>query len=314
MFLQQGDLKAANIEDVITSEGGIVAGKNVRLVCPTGAVDDSLSVKITLEDPSNYYCMIASKDLENDVMIAAPIVNLQPNGHFFKKPLTLTTALKIKRFKRDDVFILHGAEARDGKITWQDVTRNSKINQATAEVVIELEHFSLILVLLRWTLICAKDILSRFDLLSFKYTLVVLLNKNIPSSVHDVLALLFVSQDLCHEQFYRENETSALVQLKKEGFVEVHVRSADGFDEKRIYNHENLQVSIQLGEDYKLADCQDRIISFSVDSSVWWSGGKVIKLPLEWKSEVRCLCGTISVQGENGHESKRHFSEGGKCV
>ena len=149
-----------------------MAGKNVRLVCPTGAVDDSLSVKITLEDPSNYYCMIASKDLENDVMIAAPIVNLQPNGHFFKKPLTLTTALKIKRFKRDDVFILHGAEARDGKITWQDVTRNSKINQATAEVVIELEHFSLILVLLRWTLICAKDILSRFDLLSFKYTLV----------------------------------------------------------------------------------------------------------------------------------------------
>ena len=129
-----------------------------------------------------------------------------------------------------------------------------------------------------------------------------------------MLALLFVSQDLCHEQFYRENETSALVQLKKEGFMEVHLRSADGLDEKRIYNLENLQVSIQLGEDYKLADCQDRIISFSVDSSVWWSGGKVIKLPLEWKNEVRCLCGTISVQGENGHASKRHFSEGGKCV
>ena len=96
--------------------------------------------------------------------------------------------------------------------------------------------------------------------------------------------------------------------------MEVHLRSADVLDEKRIYTHENLQVSIQLGEYYNLVDCQHRVISFSVDSSVCWSAGKVIKLPLEWKNEVRCLCGTISVQAENGHTSKRHFSEGGKCV
>lgn len=96
--------------------------------------------------------------------------------------------------------------------------------------------------------------------------------------------------------------------------MEVHEHATDRLDEKRIYNHENLQVSIQLGKDYKLSDSQHRSFSFSVDSFVWWNGGKVIKLPLEWRNEVRYLCGTISVNGENGHEIKKHFSEGGKFV
>ena len=71
--------------------------------------------------------------------------------------------------------------------------RVQKINEAAGEVEVELKHFSLIMVLLRWTLIRGKDILSRFDLLSFDYTLLVLLNKTSPSSAHDMLALLFVS-------------------------------------------------------------------------------------------------------------------------
>ncbi|CAH3160628.1 unnamed protein product [Porites lobata] len=307
-----GVIKEDSIEGIFTSEGGVMAGGNIRLVCPPGALDDSLSVTITLEDPSKYYSLIVQKDLENDVVIAAPIVNLQPNGHSFRKPMKLTTSFKHMKWKwnGDDVFILHGTESRDGKVTWQDITKSSKINEAAAEVEVELKHFSLIMVLLRWTLIRSKDILSRFDLLSFDYTLLVLLNKTSPSSAHDMLALLFVSQDVYHEQFFRDDATSALVQLKKEGFIEVHERATDRLDKKRIYNHENLQVSIQLGEDYRLSDSQHRSFSFGVDSFVWWNGGKVIKLPLEWRNEVRYLCGTISVNGENGHANKKHFSEG----
>ena len=275
-----------------------------------------MSVTITLEDPSKYYSLIVQKDLENDVIIAAPIVNLQPNGHSFRKPMKLTTSFKHMKWKwnGDDVFILHSTESRDGKVTWKDITKSSKINEAAGEVEVELKHFSLIMVLLRWTLIRSKDILSRFDLLSFDYTLLVLLNKTSPSSAHDTLALLFVSQDVYHEQFFREDETSALVQLRKEGFIEVHEHATDRLDKKRIYNHENLEVSVQLGEDYRLSDSQHRSFSFSVDSFVWWNGGKVIKLPLEWRNEVRYLCGTISVNGENGHASKKHFTEGGKFI
>ena len=82
-----------------------MAGGNIRLVCPPGALDDSLSVTITLEDPSKYYSLIVQKDLENDVFIAAPIVNLQPKGHSFGKPMKLTTTFKHMKWKwnGDDV-------------------------------------------------------------------------------------------------------------------------------------------------------------------------------------------------------------------
>ena len=288
---------------------------SVRLVCPPGAVEKPVSVNITLVDPSNYYELIVQKDLENDVMFAAPIINLEPNGLFFKKPLTLVTKFKIKSFKSDDVLILHGSRARDGKITWQDITFHSKIDDANGEVSIETEHFSLIAVLVRFgrsTLIRTKEIVSRLNLLSFNYTLSVLLKKSSPSLVHDELALLFVSQEVYHDQFYREDETSALMQLKKDGFVELHVCSITRQKEKSIYNNENLQINVHLGEDYQLADGQQEKTSFTVHSYVWWNTGLVIRLSLEWKKDVRSLCGKISVQGEYGHTSERHFREQGE--
>lgn len=65
---------------------------------------------MTLEDPSNFYALLSQKDLEDDVMVVAPIVNLQPNGCSFKKPVrvTLGTMLDIKYFKGENVVILHG--------------------------------------------------------------------------------------------------------------------------------------------------------------------------------------------------------------
>ena len=271
---------------------------------------------MTLEEPSKYYGLVFQKDLENDVIFAAPIINLEPSGRFFKKPLKLVTKFKIENFKWKGVLILHGSKAKDGKITWQDITRNSKIDKANVEVIIEIGHFSLVAVLVRFskaTMIRTKEIISRLNLLAFNYTLSVLLNKSSPSSVHDELALLFVSQDVYSEQFYREDETSsALMQLKKDGFVELHVRSITRQEEMSIYNNENIQINVHLGDDYQLADRQQEKTSFTVHSYVWWNTGMVIRLPLEWRKDVRSLCGKISVQGEYGHTSERHFTERGE--
>ena len=289
-----------------------MVGQNVKLVCPPGAVEDPVSVKITLEDPSKYYGLIVQRDLENDVMFGTPIINLEPNGHVFKKPVTVTTKLKIHDFKCDDVVILHGTEAGDGTITWYDITQNATINETNTEVVIEIGHFSLITALVKLqklTLILTKDIVYRFNLLPFSYIMSVLVNKN---SVHEELALLFVSQDVYNEQFYREHESSALVQLKAEGFRELHVRSFDSQGEQRVYNSESLQVSVCLGKDYKLADSKQGDIAVTVNSGVWWNTGEVFRLPLEWSKDVRILCGTITVQGSFGHRSERHFCEIGK--
>ena len=286
-----------------------MVGQNVKLVCPPGAVDDPVHLKITLEDPSKYYGLIVQRDLENDVMFGTPIINLQPNGHVFKKPVTVTIKLEINDFKRDDVVILHGREARDGTITWNDITQNATINETNAEVEIEIGHFSLIAVLMKLTLILTKDILYMFNLLPFSYIMSVLVNKN---SVHEELALLFVSQDVYNEQSYREHESSGLVQLKAEGFKELHVRSIDRQGEQRVYNSESLQVSVCLGEDYKLTDSKQGDIAFTVNSGVWWNTGEVFRRSLEWSKDARILSGTITVQGSFRHSSERHFCEMGK--
>ena len=293
--------KTTNSESIITSEGGEVTGEDVKLVCPPGAVDRPVHVEITLEDPSRYCGLIAQKDLENDVMFCAPVIILRPNGHSFKKSVMLTTKFKIKNFNFDDVVILHGTEASDGRITWQDITHNSKIDEPNAEVNIKTERFSFIWALLRLTVVRTKDIVTRLNLLAFNYIMSVLFNDN-----RNELALLFVSQDVYHEQFYKEHETSELVRLKAEGFRELHV---DVQEEKRIYNNEHLNISIRLGEDYKLDSSQKESDSFLVKSRVWWSTGHVINLPLEITKHVRILCGHISIQGQYGHTSEKHFCE-----
>ena len=285
-----------------------MVGKDVKLVCPPGAIENPVSVDITLEDPSKYYDLIIQKNLENDVVFAMPIINLQPSGHDFKKPVTLTTRLRTKNFQPENIVILHGTEARDRKITWHDITHRSKINETTAEVVIEMDHFSLVASLVKFALIRTKDIVFRLNLVAFNYTMSALLNKN---SMHDELALLFVSQDVYNEEFYREHESSALVRLKAQGFRELHVCPMNGEEDKRIFNSESLQVSVRLGEDYSLADTRQGTTRFTVHSHVWWNEGEVIKLPLDWTEEVRILCGTIIVQGQYGQCSESHLCETG---
>jgi len=126
--------------------------------------------------------------------------------------------------------------------------------------------------------------------------------------MHEELALLFVSQDVYNEQFYKEDETSALAKLKSEGFKELHVRSIAG--EKCIYSNEYLEICIRLGKDYSLADSRQEKTGLTVLPDVWWYEGQVIKVPLKWTADVRMMCGTITVQGEHGHTSERRFREG----
>ena len=286
--------------------------EGVKLVFPPGAVDNPLTVNITLEEPSKYYGLIVQKDLENDVMFGLPIINLQPSGHAFKKPVTLTTRFNIKNFKCDNILILHGSEAWDGKITWEDMVHNSTLmmlDETNAEVNIKVGHFSLIVFLLELSLTCREDIFSRLNKPAFNYKMSVLLNKNTVSSVCGELALLFVSQDIHHEMFYKECKTSVLEELKTNGFTELHVRSIDGQEDKCIYNKEKLQISVHLAKECILSDSECESIK---DIHLWQNEEKVIKLPLKWTEDFGILCGKISVQGQYGHTSNRHFSERGE--
>ena len=292
--------KAAS--DIITSKGGEVSVDGVRLICPPGAVENPVYINITLEDPVEYYGLIVQKGLENDIVFASPIVTLHPNGHLFKKPVTLTTKIKIDE-GNDGLLVLHGTGARDGKISWQDISQNLVTNVTKKEVSIEVEKFSFIWILLTLTRIRTKEIVSRLNLLSFSYTMSVLFKKT-----NDELALVFMSQDIFHEPYYKEHDASALVQLSKGGFK--LLRSADGHADKGVFNSECLKVSVRLGEDYKLAANQPSSIEVIVGSQVWWSIGHVTKVSLEAISDVTILCGEISVEGHYGHSTYQFCEQG----
>ena len=297
---------------VVTIEGGSVSVNGVKLTCPPGAVDDSVIIKLKLEEPHKYYGLIVHCGLENDVIFVTPIINCQPNGQIFKKHVTLTMALDNEKGELSDaLLVLHGAPSTEGRIFWEDITNNSKFDLEREELKVEITQFSLIAVLLRLSWVHAKQIVTRLNLVSFKYTLSVLFKSNYQPSPYEEIAFMFMSQDIYQEQFYREHDDSALVQLKRNGFVEL----ASKVEQERnfIYNKETLMVSVQLGEDYKPANNQQECFTFAVDSTVWWSTGHVIKLPLQGSSaDVKILCGRIAVKGQYGHVREAHFCQLGE--
>ena len=286
-----------------------MVGEGVKLVCPPGAVERPVNVKITLEDPSKYCGLLVQNDLENDIMFCAPVINLQPNGYLFKREVELTVRLKGTLSSFDEVVILHGKETCLGQIAWQDITQNTiKSNERSDEVIITTERFSRIAAFIKRSLILTKDIASRLNLLGFNHSLLLLFNDK---SVASQLAVVFVSEDVKNEAFFQEDKTSVLVHLKEEGFREIFMCPVKGQDDRRIYNHEELKVSVFLEEDYK---CSSSDIPVVVESWAWWSTGHAIKLPLEStnSNQDKILCGRITVKGEYGNSKERQFCELGE--
>lgn len=285
----------------------------VQLTCPAGAVDDPLNIKLKLQEPLKYYGLILNHGLENDLTFVAPIINCQPNGQTFKKHVTLTIALDRyeKEISTEALLVLHGTPATDGRIFWEDVTQGSKFDLEKKELKVKIAQFSLIAVLLRLTWVHTKEIVTRLNLISFKYMFLVLFKSNHQHLPFEDLAVVFMSQDIYQEQFYRDHDDSALVQLKRDGFEELV--SNIGQESDYIYNRESLTVSFQLGEDYKPANDKQRSITFTVDSSVWWSTGHVLKLPLQASgADAKILCGRIVVRGQHGHAREGHFCQQGE--
>lgn len=288
---------------IVNWEGREVVGEDVHFFCPNGAIDKSdcnVAIKIHLEKPSRHCDMIVKNGLENDVTFITPVINLQPNGQVFKKPVTVTTKLATETDASvSNVLILHGTQARDGKVFWEDITCQSKIDLEKKELKVEINGFSLIAGLLRLTSILAKDVVTRLNLLGFNYTLSLLFKDNHPHSPFGELALVFMSHDIYHETCYREHPSSVLMQLKANGYEELSI--IDRPESSRIYNNENLKISLLLGEDYKLTDGQLESTDFIVNSSTWWSTGHVIRRSLKGTDGVRILCGKIAIEGQYGH-------------
>ena len=303
-------------EGIVNHEGGVLFAEDVQVTFPNGALsklDGDVAVKIGLEKPSTHCDMIVKNGLENEVLFIAPIINLQPNGQVFKEPVTLQTKLTTETdaFRPSDVLVLHGKQAADGKIVWEDITDQSTIDLEKKELKVQIFRFSFVAALLRLTslMILAKDVVNRLNLLGFNYTMSVLFKDNHPHSTLGELALVFMSHDVYHEKCYREHPSSVLMQLKGNGYKKLC--SLDRPESNRIYNNENLKVSLVLGQDYKQTDGQLES-TVEVDSSSWWSTGHVIKWSLKGTDGVRILCGNIRIKGLHGHILEETFCELGE--
>ncbi len=305
-----------NVETVgiVDYKGGMLVAEDVQISCPTGAIgqsEDPVAIKMTLEKPSTHCDIIVKNGLQNDVMFIAPVINLQPNGQVFKKPLTLTATITIDKVSScEELLVLHGRQTKDGRIVWEDLTHKSKIDLENGKLKVEIDHFSRIAVLLKLTSILAKDILTRLNLAGFNYTLSVLFKDNHPHTPFGELALVFMSHDVYHEKCYREHPSSVLMQLKGNGFEEMC--SIDRPESNCIYNGENLKVSLLLGRDYKLTDGQLERTDCIVESAIWWSTGHVIQMSLKGSDGARILCGKIGVEGQHGHILENTFCELGE--
>ena len=301
---------------IVSSEGASLSVNGVKLTCPPGAVKDPVTIKLTLEEPYRHCCLIAQCGLQNDAIFGTPIINCQPNGHKFEKYVTLSVALNSGKEKSyGALLVLHGARTNNGRTNWDDITQMSKFDMEKKQLTVEINQFSLIAVLARLTWVRTKEIVMRLNLMSFKYVLSVLFKSNQQQAPFDELALVFMSQDTFQEEYYREHDDSALMQLKRDGFEDLSVDSKVGQESNYIYNNETLTVSIQLGEDYKPANNQQERFEFAVDCSVWWNTGHVIKLPLQSSStDSKILCGKIIVKGQYGHVREEKFCQQGELL
>ena len=59
------------------------------------------------------------------------------------------------------------------------------------------------------------------------------------------------------------------------------------------------------------AGSQQEIASFTVHSHERWHGRKVARIPQQRNKDVTSLCEKVSVHGEYGHTSERHFKTRG---
>lgn len=304
----------SKVEGIVNHEGGVFFTEDVQVIFPNGAiskVDDDVVLKIFLEKPSAHCDMIVKNGLENEVMFIAPVLNLQPSGQVFEKPVTLQIKLstETEAFCPSDVLVLHGSQATDGKIVWEDITDQSTIDLEKKELKVQIIGFFLIATLLRLTSIFAKDVINRLNLLGFYYTMSVLFKNNHPHSPLSELALVFMSHDVFHETRYREHPSSVLMQLKRNEYQTL--RTIDRPESNRIYNNETLKVSLRLGQDYALTHGQLES-NIEVDSSVWWSTGHLLQWSLKGTDGVRILCGEIGIKGQYGHIVQETFCELGE--
>ena len=295
----------------MSREGGSLKVEGVELFWPSGALDDPETITLALEDHCKHYRLIFQRGLENDLSFGANVINLQPNGLKFNKSLTLKITLDKNKGLFDEWLVLHGKQATDGNVFWETITDHSRFDLMNGVVTTEINGFSIITILLRSIRFRLKEIVTRLNIMPFKYTLSVLYRSNLENDPFEEVGLALMSQDVYQERYYREHDECVLEKLKRDGFEELgsNVREETNY----IYNGERLVVSIRLGEDYKLANNQRDSTEVTVDSSVWWSTGKSVTFPLQSScTKAKILCGKVKIEGQYGHTREDDFCQLGK--
>ena len=280
------------------------------------SIEDPTSVKVILEDPIAHYQQYLRTELTNNVVFGAPVIKLEPHGCAFAIPAKLSVTLDKQKGEHENIVVLHGTIGERGKIHWDDVTEASVYNEPNHSIEVEISRFSHVEILFVRPLMQVEHVVLKLNLWPIEYAVEVFVKDDVQHPGLTDLALVFTSKDDYLMEAYRKHDDCVIKKLQNKGFKElITTEIFTSVGEKIVYNTESLNVTINLGKDFKWAPAQDAERRITVDSSVWRNTGYVVRYKLESNEDVRVTSGTVTVKGELGRSVMVSFEEEGKvCV
>ena len=282
--------------------------------CSLTIVSDSLSncidISVTVNDPVRFYGYFENAGLFSSVDIAsAAVVKLKPSGLQFSFPSLLQMRLYRPPRNDEEVTVLCGSHKQSKnektRLVWEDVTSYSTPHHHFENISISIYHFCWYLVIYKKVLLQTKTLLSRLNLISFKYHMAIFIRRDYPQESHIDLRVVFASSDVFRETMNSELELSAVKSLRELGFELISEREGT-----YVYEGQALNVLIKPGGHSELVSGEKGSKEIAVDKT-WWSDGKDFQFTLHCEEGSSFASGCVEVHdGDNSIEE--NFKADGK--
>ena len=301
-------------ENVINKSGGILSIGDIKVVVPPGSIPNETKMRVTLEDPADFYSTFDDAGLMSGVVIAQPVLRLEPSGACFGIPVTFSTIVPHGISEGEELLVLHGSYNDDnpGKCTWEDITDTTCFDSESGTLTAKLAHFSRLMILLyRLVFIQPKVVVSWLNLKCIWYHMILFCKKNTPCAPYTDVQIVFLSEDIYQLPGLCKQEEVLIEILKIEGYKRIFDYNDN---ETYIKNGEVLTITLDLDPGFELSPGESsNTKELVVDAYKWWTNGEQLGFVVNGDNVCETVSGRIHVQKSNScnlHEIP--FSADGK--
>ena len=286
-------------ESVLDKSGGILSAGDINVVVPPGSIPNETKIRVTLEDPADFYSTFDDAGLMSSVVIAHPVVRLEPSGASFSAPLTFSTILPHGIGEGEELLVLHGSHNDDnpGKCTWEDITDTACFDSESGTLTAKLAHFSRLMILLYKLVIQPKVIVSWLNLKCIWYHMMLFCKKNAPYAPYTDVRIVFLSEDIYQLPGLCEHEDVLVEKLKREGYKGIFDYNDN---ETYIKNGEMLTITLDLDPGFELSPGESsNTKELVVYAYKWWTNGEQLGFVVNGDNVCETLSGRIHVKKSN---------------